>query len=114
MSANNLPNRFITVYKPISGYKAQMMILIRDKKLGEYYDCECTGISAYKTLAQAIESAKRWLEKLALNLHNVANAIDAPKSKAKNARYVLANFEKYSKIIAQNNQSMLPWLSVLV
>jgi hypothetical protein len=55
--------------------------------------------------------SNEWLEKLALNLHNIANAIDVPKSKAKNAKYVLANFEKYSKIIATNNQSMLPWLS---
>ena len=61
---NNIGGRheaFVTVYKPIAGWKAVLMTWNdTDEELGGFWEPWNTGMFAYATEAEAIEDAKQW------------------------------------------------------
>ena len=53
---------FITVYKPIAGWKAVQYWWNEDPELGGFWEPWQTGICAFATKEEAIEDAKFWAE----------------------------------------------------
>lgn len=43
-----------------SGYAAVHMVLVKDAKLGEYWDAQQTGIGRYRTREEALKEALSW------------------------------------------------------
>ena len=53
---------FITVYKPIAGWKAVQYWWNEDPELGGFWEPWQTGFCAFATKEEAIEDAKFWAE----------------------------------------------------
>jgi hypothetical protein len=55
-----LPRAFVTVYQPISGWKA--VLVVRDEECDGEHTPWQTGYFAYPTKEEAIVDAKQWAE----------------------------------------------------
>lgn len=58
--AEKIIEELITVEMLGSGFAAIHRVLIKDSKLGEYWDIEQTGIGRYDTREEAEAEAKNW------------------------------------------------------
>jgi hypothetical protein len=57
MSAKQHGNAYVTVYQPVAGWKAMLVVWDEDEQ--EYFP-EQTGYFAYKTKEEAIADGKTW------------------------------------------------------
>lgn len=53
-------DEMITVELLGSGYAAVHRVLVRDPKLGDYWDIQQTGIGRYRDRLEAVNEAKDW------------------------------------------------------
>jgi hypothetical protein len=53
---------FITVYKPVAGWKAVMMWLNEEEDFGPFWEPYETGFFAFATREEAVADAKAWAE----------------------------------------------------
>lgn len=60
MSSDIIIDEYVTASLLGSGYAAVHMVLVRDPKLGDYWDVQQTGIGRYATREEAEREAKAW------------------------------------------------------